>query len=74
MISKFVFSPVVVVADQTDLFGGFSQMGMGSGEVDDAVDVAFEWGAADAVGCEELLCLGGVVELFDEEVRHGVVW
>lgn len=44
-----------------------------SGEVDDSVDVANERRAVDAVGSEELLSLGGVVELFDEEVGHGVV-
>ena len=49
-------------------------MGMGSGEVDDAIDVALEGRAVDAVGREELLGVGGVVELFDEEVRNGVVW
>ena len=48
-------------------------MGVGSGEVDDAVDVGFEGRAVDAVGSEELLGLGRVVELFDEEVRDGVV-
>ena len=46
---------------------------MGSGEVDDAIDVAFEWRAMDVVGREELLGLGGVIELFDEEVGYGVV-
>ena len=48
-------------------------MGMCFGEVDDAVDVALEWWAVDLVGSEEVLCLSGVVELFDEEVRDGVV-
>ena len=48
-------------------------MGMGFGEGDDAVDVAFEGRAVDAVGSEEVLRLGGIVELFDEEVRDSVV-
>ena len=47
---------------------------MGAGEVNDAVDVGFKGRAVDAVGSKELLRLGGVVELFDEEVRDGVVW
>ena len=49
-------------------------MRVGFGEGDDAIDVAFEGWAVDAVGSEEVLRLGGVVELFDEEVRDGVVW
>ena len=48
-------------------------MGVGFGEGDDAIDVAFEGWAVDAVGSEEVLRLSGVVELFDEEVRDGVV-
>ena len=48
-------------------------MGVCFGEGDDAVDVVLEWRAVDAVGSEELLSLGGVVELFDEEVGNGVV-
>ena len=48
-------------------------MRMGSCEVDDAVDVALEGRAVDAVWSEELLGLSRVVELFYEEVRNGVV-
>ena len=43
-------------------------------ETDDFVDVALERRALDAVWGEQLLRLSGVVELFDEEVRHGVMW
>ena len=45
-------------------------MRVGFCEVDDAVDVAFEWRAVDAVRREEMLGSGGIVELFDEEVRY----
>ena len=55
------------------MFSRFSQMGMGSREVDYAIDVALEWRAVDAVRREEVLGFGGVVELFDEEVWDGVV-
>lgn len=43
-------------------------------EIYDPVDVALKRRAFDAVGSEQLLCLSGVVELFDEEIRHGVMW
>lgn len=39
-------------------------------EVDDAVHVAFEWRTANTMRPEELLCLAGVVELADKEIRH----
>ena len=42
-------------------------------EADDFVDVALKGRAFNAVGGEQSLRLGGVVELFDEEVRHGVM-
>ena len=44
-----------------------------SDEVDDFVDVALKWRALDAVGGEQFLCLAGVVELLDEEVRYCVM-
>jgi hypothetical protein len=43
-------------------------------EVDYLIDVGFEGWAVDAVRGEQLLSLGGVVELFDEEIRDGVMW
>ena len=48
-------------------------MGVGSGEGYDAIDVALEWRAVDAVGSEDVLSLGGIVKLLDEEVGDGVV-
>ena len=42
-------------------------------EVDYPVDIGFEGGAVDVVRGKQLLSLGGVVELFDEEVWDGVV-
>ena len=52
---------------------GFSQMGVCFCEGYDSIDVAPEWWAVNAVGSEKVLCLGGIVELFDEEVRYGVM-
>ncbi len=43
------------------------------GEIDDAVHIAFEGWAVDAVWGEKLLGLARVVELLDEEVGDGVV-
>ena len=42
-------------------------------EVDDPIDVGLKGWAADAVWGEELLRLGGVVELFHKEVRDCVM-
>jgi len=47
--------------------------GMAPRVVDDAIDIAFEWRAADAVRREELLRLSGIVELLHEEIRDSVV-
>jgi hypothetical protein len=44
-----------------------------SRKLDDLINISLEWWAADAVRSEELLRCGCVVELFDEEVRDGVV-
>jgi len=43
-------------------------------EVDDAIDVAFEWWALDPVSGEQLLRLARIVELPDKKVRHSVMW
>ncbi len=42
--------------------------------VDDSIYVAFKWWTANAVRGEELLRLGRVVELLNEEVRDRVMW
>ena len=42
-------------------------------ELNDFVYITREWRAVDVVCSEELLRLGGIVDLLHEEIRDGVV-
>ena len=66
-----------IITDLTDPFLSVSSVALNdwmmSDEVDDFVDITFKRRAVDAVRSKQFLRLAGVVELFDEEVRYGVM-